>query len=268
MDVDDSGKIVFEIKNGYPLELLDLTKSFASLAREYESYANGEFEGEERGLTRLYVSEIRSGSIIAELYPHAAGLLPLLADVKTVIGFATTLKTVIDWLRTPKMRHKPPVTKNTLNNIKTIVEPAAKDSSTQININAETINNNVINHVHIHVDSHEARAVQNAAQREIEEIERPSTRHLSGVDMYFHQARKDTSQNGDRAVIESFSRKSVKVVFGTDKIKLDMLGDDIFGYAFEVNVDVQITEGRPSLYKVTKLRGKKQLPRSGQLDVD
>src|ERR1700691_4178482 len=100
--MDESGKIVFEIKNDYPVELLDLTRSFEGLAKEYESFANGEFEGAERGQMRLYVKEIRRGSIIAELQAHAPGLLPLISEGKSIVEFVKTLKSVIDWLRTPK----------------------------------------------------------------------------------------------------------------------------------------------------------------------
>jgi hypothetical protein len=250
--MNGSGKIVVEIKNHYPVELLDLTQSLYSFAKEYEGYAYSEFEGADKRGTKLYVKEIRTGSIITELMPHAAGLLPLLSEANTVVGFAKHLKTVIDWLRQPEVEEKPSISRTTLTNVNSIVDPVAKDSASQLNIHTE-----IHNHapVYITVNSSDANAIQHTARAELDLLRAPIVGRHNKVVMYWWQTRNDTSQTGDRAIIESISPKPLKVIFDSERIKLNMLklDDNLFKHAFIVDVDVETIENRPVLYKVVNV---------------
>jgi hypothetical protein len=250
--MNDSGKIVVEIKNHYPVELLDLTQSFYSFAKEYEGYANSEFEGADRRGTKLFVKEIRTGSIITELIPHASGLLPLLSEANTVLGFAKHLKSVIDRLRKPSHGELPAISKTTLTNINSIVDPVAKDSASQINVHTE-INNYAP--VYISINSQEANAIQNQVRAELEHLRSPVVGLHTKVLMYWWQTRNDTSQTGDRAIIESISSRPVKVIFDSEQIKADILAleDNLFKHAFIVDVVVETIEGKAALYKVVKV---------------
>jgi hypothetical protein len=264
--MNDSGKIVVEIKNRYPVELLDLTQSLYSFAKEYEGYAHTEFEGSDKSGTKLFVKEIRAGSIITELVPHAAGLLPLLSEANTVLGFAKHLKAAIDWLRNPDREKKPVISRNTLTNVSSIVDPVAKDSASQINIHTE-----IHNHapVYISVNSQEANAVQNNVRTELELLSAPIVGRHNRVVMYWWQTRNDTSQAGDRVIIESISTRPVKVIFESEKTKLDILrlDENLFKYAFIVDVDVETVENRPALYKVIRVHEEIEKPTTGSLDL-
>jgi len=264
--MNDSGKIVVEIKNHYPVELLDLTQSLYSFAKEYEGYAHAEFEGADKSGTKLFVKEIRAGSIITELVPIAAGMLPLLSEANTVLGFAKHLKLAMDWLRNPDKETKPVISRNTLTNISSIVDPVAKDSASQLNIHTE-----IHNHapVYVTVNSQEANAVQNNARTELDLLRSPIVGRHNKVVMYWWQTRNDTSQTGDRAIIESISTRPVKVVFESEKAKMDMLtiDDNIFKHAFIVDVDVETVENRAALYKVVRVHGQIEIPSSGSLDI-
>lgn len=264
--MNDSGKIVVEIKNHYPVELLDLTQSLYSFAKEYEGYAHAEFEGADRSGTKLFVKEIRAGSIITELVPIAAGMLPLLSEANTVIGFAKHLKLAIDWLRNPNRETKPVISRNTLTNVSSIVDPVAKDSASQINIHTEIEN---YAPVYITVNSQEANALQNNVRTELDLLRAPIVGRHKKVLMYWWQTRNDTSQAGDRAIIESISTKPVKVIFESEKIKLDILklDDNLFKHAFIVDVDVETVENRAALYKVVRVHEEIEIPTSGSLDI-
>ncbi len=250
--MDNPGKIVFEIKNRHPLELLAVTQSLYAFAKEYESFASESFEGPERSTTKLLVKEMRTGSIVTELVPYAAGMLPLLSEVKSVFEFVNGLKTIVEWLRAPNENQRPPVTKNTLTNIHSIVEPIAKDSANQLNIHSE-----VHNHapVYININSDDANSIQNRILAEIGAITAPVVGRHTNVVMYWWQARNDTSQTGDRVIIESISKRPVKVVFESEQIKADILkiDENLFKHAFIVDVDVETVEGKPALYKVVTL---------------
>lgn len=249
--MDDPGKIVFEIKNRYPVELFDLTQSLYSFAKEYEGYASAEFEGADK-TAKLYVKEIRTGSIITELVPIAAGLLPFLSDTNTVIGFAKHLKLAVDWLRNPAKETKPTINKTTLTNINSIVDPVAKDSASQLNIHTEIVNNAPI---YITINSSEANAMQNQVRKELDLIREPIVGRHKNVVLYWWQTRNDTSQAGDRAIIESISPRPVKVIFESEEAKSNILklDENLFKHAFLVDVDVETIENRAALYKVVKV---------------
>lgn len=252
--MNGEGKIIVEIKNKTPVQLLDLTQSLISFAKEYQGFADSEFEGDYRTETRLYVKEIRTGSIITELVPYAAGLLPLLSDTNTVVGFVRHLKAAVDQLRTPKEPGtRTNLTRTTLTNIASIVDPVAKDNGSQINITGETVN---IAPVYLNVNSVDANLVQTQAMREMALLRTPLVGLHENVVMYWYQARNDpTSKAGDKAIIESISSHPVKVVFSTEKIKAEMLrlDENIFKHAFIVDVHVETVENRPMLYKVMHL---------------
>ena len=82
-------RLIIEINNKQPLELLDLTKSLVALASQFNSYVSKNGDSKENREAKLYVKEIRSGSVILELIELATiGVIPFLENVNTVIGFA------------------------------------------------------------------------------------------------------------------------------------------------------------------------------------
>ena len=85
--------LVVEIKNKQPVELIDLTKSLVALANQFNNYTGKSPEHLENREGRLFVTEIRSGSIIVELFEFATfGFLPFAENVNTIVGFAGYLK--------------------------------------------------------------------------------------------------------------------------------------------------------------------------------
>ncbi len=76
------------------------------------------------------------------------------------------------------------------------------------------------------------------------------------VVLHWYQARHDlSSKAGDRAIIESLSKKPVKVLFASDYLKAQMLfvEENPFEYAYLVDVMVETVNERPVLYKVIDL---------------
>lgn len=247
-------KLVVEIKNRDPVQLLDLTQALVSFAREFQTYADEALDGPYRAQTHLYVKEIRTGSIITELVANAAGLLPIVSDANTLIGFTKHLTVAINWLlhRTPE-KNPPSISRSTVQNIGSIVEPIAKDSASQLIIHTETINHAP---VFLTINSHDANALQNQIQRQLADWRAPATGMHEKVVMYWFQARNDAkSTAGDKAKIESISQRPVKVIFASEAIKAQMLAIDenIFTHAFIVDVQVETVENSPVLYKIVRV---------------
>jgi hypothetical protein len=82
------------------------------------------------------------------------------------------------------------------------------------------------------------------------------------VIMRLYQTRNDSeSKSGNKAIIERISDKPVKLVFEESSMKKLVLedSDNIFSYAYLVDVDVQTVEGVPRLYKVINIHDKLDL---------
>src|SRR6266542_2463706 len=243
--------ISIEIKNTQPIELIDLTESLVGFADEYKrriAISDPLAPPEE---IKLYVKEMRTGSIIADLIAIAPLMLPFVADANHVIEFCQYLSRAYKYL-TGKSREKPEMEKVDYLNLNRIIEPVAKDSGAQINIGTL----NIAAPVTFTLNSLEANAAQNKAKREIELLQEPVTGAKERVLLYWYQARNDPrSQVGDRAIIESIYPGPVKVVFANENIKAKMLWDaeNPFTHAYVVDVAVETIKGRPVVYRIQNL---------------
>jgi hypothetical protein len=245
-------KLTFEIKNQHPVELVDLTQSLLSFADEYKRYIAGNEDPVVAEDVRLYVKEMRSGSIIADLVANAPYALPLIENANTVFEFIKYLKEATDYLL-GKSDKKPELDKANYENFVKILEPISKDHSSQLNIGAININQPQAP-VIINLNSLESNAAQNAAKRELDALKEPVTGMHEKVLLYWYQARNDPhSDKGDRAIIESIFSSPVKVVFVNETIKAKILSGDLFHLAYVVDVAVETIKGRPALYRILEM---------------
>jgi hypothetical protein len=244
----DEITLSIEIENTQPVELTDLTDSLTGLAEEYKrrvALSEGIGVTEE---VRLFVKEMKTGSIIAHLVTYAPLALPFIENANHIIEFSKFLSRAYRYL-TGKSRDKPDnLDKADFVNLTKILEPIAKDSGSQLNIG--TLNFHAP--VKVTINSLEANAAQNAAKREIGLLQEPATGIKEKVLLYWYQARNDPKSNaGDRAIIESIYPGPVKV-FVDEAIKSRLLldADNPFTHAYVVDVAVETVKGRPALYRI------------------
>lgn len=93
-------RLVVTIKNNQPIELLELTRSLVALANNFNRYASTHGKSiEDRG-AKLYVKEIRSGSIEIELVELVSvAVLPFAENVNTILDFANYLFHAVNFYR-------------------------------------------------------------------------------------------------------------------------------------------------------------------------
>ncbi len=255
----DPPAIRIELKTARPIELEDLSVSLRAVGDEYRRWLAEHSETATTQDIRLYVSQIRSGSIIADLVALAPYALPFMENTGTVVEFTKYLRGAYEWL----MRGDSPPSRNlstaNLTNLSDIVEPIAKDGSSQVNIGAINVNAPI----NITLNSEAANAVQNRARRQIENTKAPEIRAHSKVVLYWYQARNDaTARTGDKAIIESISPRPVKAVFVDDVDKARMILDEVnpFRHAYVVDVTVETVGGKPALFRITAVHEAIELP--------
>jgi hypothetical protein len=127
--------LVVEIRNHDPVELADLTASLQAFARQYQRFSSrNEIVTQEQA--KLYVSDMRSGSILATLVPYVAVAAPFVSNTKdlvelsgNVLQFAGYLKNGFEWLigRRAQSDAERQYTVTDIRELSQILETTAKD---------------------------------------------------------------------------------------------------------------------------------------------
>ncbi len=243
--------LTVEIKNRRPIELGDFSLSFAALGEEFKRQIESLEPEVAAADVRLYIKEVRSGSVVADLVAIAPHTLQLLSYTNAVLTFVKHIKSAYDFLA-GDAEEKPTLDKVSYQNLSQIVEPIAKDSGSQINIGT-------VGTLYLQVDSQRANAIQNKARKEIEALAEPAKGLHEKVLLRWYQARGDAkSKAGDRAIIESIGKQPVKTICANDAIKSQMVLEDQnpFREAYIVDVMVDTIKGKPALYKLLAVHDK------------
>lgn len=249
---DTAAVLSVEIRNRRPVEVVDFTGSLLAVANEFQRQIEAGDPETAAADVRLFVKEVRTGSIVAELVAIAPQALQLASYTNAVVAFVRNAKAAYDYLAGDS-EEKPSLDKPTLENLSQIVEPVAKDNGSQLNI--ATFNGNL----YVHVDSQRANAIQNKARRELEQLAEPSRGLHEKVLLRWYQARGDAkSKSGDRAIIESIGKSPVKTICANDAIKMQMIleEENPFREAYIVDVMVETINGKPALYKILAVHDK------------
>lgn len=255
----NEARLTIKIEHSLPVELVDFTKGLTGLADEYRRFVKLQSGLAITDDVKLYIKEIRSGSIITDLVALSASGLPFIENTVSVLDFSKYLAVAFNFL-TGKSAERPAFTKQNLENINQLLEPIAKDNAAQFNCNT-TINGDV--HLTINMSSLEAKAAQHSADREMKAMKDPVTGYHEMVVLYWYQARNDMAGGtGDKAIIESIQRYPVKTICATPETKAAMIRDqgNPFTSAFLVDLNVETIDDKPVLYKVTKVHELLPLP--------
>jgi hypothetical protein len=255
-----------KIEYSQPVELADLTLSLQGLARSYRRYAT-QHDVDVGDAVKLYVREIKSGSIVVDLVNeavnYAATSVPILAGAtlpdltskaKMLLDFTKFVKGTYDFFKgaSPKPAD---LTAPHIKDLANVLEPVAKDSNGTVSINAR---DSAQVYVQVTINQTEANAIQNKAEREIEALKVPDQKTFKKVLLYWHKATADSSSHpSDRAIIDSITDKPLRVFFPDDDVatKAAMIAgkDNPFTAGFLVDVELQTIKGEPYAYKVTHL---------------
>ena len=268
-----SPSLTVEYKNKQPVEVADFANSLFAVANEYKRFTEIRHADSEVPEVRLYVKEMREGSIIAILQPlqptidftvaTAVAAIPSIANVNDIIEFGGHLRDAVRFLLGASGK-RPELTKSSLENVNSIVEPTAKDQGAQLIINVTGNNNKMLV---INASSLDSNAVQNAAKRELKNLALPAQESYEKVILTWYQVRKDRSDKGDRAIIESISDRPFRCVFQNETVKAAILADEenLFKFAYYVDVMVERIKGKIICYKIMGLYEKISLS-SGDAD--
>jgi hypothetical protein len=241
----------FELRNRRPVAVADFTASLTAFDGQYRRYL-GETEGDAAAeSTALYITRIRSGSILADLSSYSEQISFVVEHRELIAGFVTHLNELFQFFLTGK-GHKPTLHDNDLRQVSQIIEPVAKENGSQLNL---SINSNG-GPVNVTINSIDANAIQNGIARALNRMPQLEDRTFRKEPLYLYQARDDTrSTTGDKGIIEKFSERPLKLVFENEdakKMVLDQEGN-IFRLVFIVDGEVSLVDGKPAVFKITRV---------------
>lgn len=254
LELDFNDKLQITINNTRPVVLTDLTMALLGVGQQFERFIENETTEQHQTGSELFIKEVRSGSIIVELVAQAIPVVPLLWQGGSIVEWTGYAKSVIEWLNGKLDKPPKDVTKQDLKQWSNILGPVAKDHGSQLNFTVSS-GGQVVNQFFI--NSEQANAAQNAIRREIGLLDVPDDHTQRKRVMTWYQTKfDDTSQTGNKAVIESISKSPIKVIFENNAVKKALTaGDPRFNkpwneLAYIVDVKVQTVQGVPKVYTV------------------
>lgn len=245
-----------EIKNKTPIELLDLTKSFVSLANQFNSYVASNGESKEDREAKLYVREIKTGSVILDLVELATkSILPFVENVNTIVGFAGYIKDAYNFLIGKSKEQPTYFTHNDYRDLSQILNPVANDNASQINVS--TVVNNTTN-VYLTINSLEANAIQNIIEKRDKELKEsaPSNDIKTNVLLTLFQTKADPkAKTGNKGIVEDISPKSFPLIFDNEELNRRILHQEFNPYEkiFVVDIQPQHVSNKIAAYKIINL---------------
>lgn len=253
--MEGEAKLVIKLDNKAPVELKDLARSFNAIAEQYARYVERHTDPSVNRAAKLCVKEIKSGSIIAELFDYATQTaLPIMTDGVTVVAFAEYFQRGVSYLLGKISKEEAPdLSSVDLKDFGQIVTPVAKDAASQMNVTS-VVNGNV--ELTININYPDANAIQNVAKEKRKELLAPEDDDGSHNEVLFYwvQAREDGKLDGNKAIIEDISPTPLNVTWETDELKNQMLkSEHPFNTTFVVDVKVQTVQGKPAAYRVMRV---------------
>lgn len=249
--IDENMKLQIHLHNDKPVELSTLCQSLDGISKEYSRFIQNATP--EQNLqpcdSNIYVTQITKGSIIVELGTYVAASYTLLEHSNAIFEFGKRLAQTYGWLQG---KNEPPqnVTASELRHLNHALEPVATDPKATIQIGSINLNGNIT--VHFEADSMKANALQHLLDKKMAEMKEPIVGLQKGCVMQLAVTAAD--KQIDKAIIEAFTKKAVKVSFETDELKQTMvMREHPYHKLFIVDVMVHTVDDKIVLYHIKNL---------------
>lgn len=251
------GRLVVTIHNSKPVELVDLTKSLSALGSQFDSYIKEHATTAEMKKTKLYVKEVRKGSIVIELVEFAnATVVPFMDEVVVIVAFAELLNNKLSKVLRKKGHEdaeESEITSVDYKDLSNIVEIVAKDGEGSIHFTG-TVNGEVT--IEYNLNARECKKIQAIAKGErVRKPELMEGEVLERVLLRWSQTRSDLNQKkGNRAIIDTLSKEEINTLVEDEEVKKKMLHgkDNPLTTVYVVDVRIEFVKERP-VYRVLKL---------------
>jgi hypothetical protein len=269
-------QIIVELDTKRPIEVGDFVAAFTSVESQYEKFVKQNYP-DATGEAKMFVREIKKGSIIAELLPFVPyvllGLSPIITQMDQILIVDEFVRKYGRMLKAyfKKGGKVEDATKSDLKDLMGAVVAIANDPDGKAAIKAVTFEDNKrkVKTV-IEFDSKQAyQAVQNieAQQRT---LEHESHADHQRVLMVFRQSNVKNppvgKRTGEWVVIDEISDRELPLIYASDlaehriKHEIREADDNVYKKGFVVDVNLHTRGPKPVAYRVTNLHQVIDLP--------
>jgi hypothetical protein len=269
--------IIVKIEVERPIDLGDFVSAFTSVANQYDKFIR-EAHPDLSPEARIFVSEVRRGSIVADLIPFVTH--DLIGGVYSIVEPVEQIAVTLEFVRRygSKLRayfkqdgKDKDATKSDLKDLMGAVVAIANDPKGSATVEAVAFEDGKrkVKAV-VKFNTRQAKRAVQQIENHREQIERKSHADYERVLMVFRQANvKGTpvgKRTGEWVQIEAISDKELPLIYASDlaeqriKHEIAEAEENVFKKGFSVDVNVETRGGRPVAYRVTNLHQVIDLP--------
>lgn len=256
--------LTLRIEYSEPIELLDLSRLFASLAEQYDSYAV-EAHKTGRGVARFYVKEIRSGSVEVDIVTQVIGLMD---QALIVGGFASLFSKRVRKFISGQFQSE---SKRAGRWVADIVSAVAKDPNGRMELKKIDITEGPQSaKVVVEFNSDEAQTALTNAMQLVLGPETPEEENRFRQRVIMRFTRPDffdadvNKSTGERVIIDEISERPLPLIYASelaeDKIKSVIRERRIFKLGFNVDVYEHRIGDKLKGYKLVEVHQIFELP--------
>lgn len=258
----------FKLDLDDPVEIGDFAALFSGLGGQFESYLK-DSHPEVAGAARLYVKEVRHGSIVADLFALMREMIGYMDDTIIVLSFAALFsRRVRAWIAG---QHVLGMNKTELRDANDTLRAIANAKSGKAVLKSYKLTKGVWQStVEAEFSADEARQALKTVGDQVRALDKIEGADHQRVLMVFTRPDSGDAQvgksTGEKVLIEQVSSRKLPLIYASDlagqEIKHEMRDADqnIFKRGFVVDVNVATRNGKPVAYSVTNLHQIIDLP--------
>lgn len=268
----DDGHLILKIETNQPVELSDFVAAFVGLGSQIEQFYD-EAKPEDRGNARIYVREVRAGSIIAELVPYLLGAAPILGATMAGIKHANDLAKFVETFGGKLKKYfkrggrDAAASKGDLADYLRTVQAVAHDADGSLSL---TVFEDGQQRVAFQFSTSEAREAEHNLLEHRGELEKTTAADHKRVLMVFTRtivAHAATGKrSGELVEIEAIHPRALPIVYASslaeERIRHEIAeaDDNVYKKAFDVDVNVEMRAGKPVAYRLVAVHAVIDLP--------
>jgi hypothetical protein len=257
---ESSAYISIELDLAEPVEIGDFAALFAGLGGQFDDYLR-ENHPNVAGTARMYVREVRKGSIIADLFAEV-DLIDLMDRGLIIISFAALFSSrVRAWISGTPVDG---MNRSGLKDANQTIRAIAHDSGGRARLKSYRYVQGVWrSEIEVEFTSNEAREAQSTIERQQQALTETGTADFERVLMTFRRSDIGDAdvgaRSGERVIVEDVSPRHLPLIYGStlaeERIKDQMRNTDenIYRKGFVVDLNVQTKGGRPAAYRVKRV---------------
>ena len=266
----DEGKSFVELRLDLqePADLFDLVGALSAVANQFEQFIRREHQNL-KGDARLFVKEIRKGSIIVELIPVILPLIENMDRVLVVDGFVRRFGGLLTSYS--EGDKKDDLSRSDIKDLMGAVSIIANDPNGTSSISSvEYHKTKNTTRMKMEFDTSGAKRARETLQIQKAALELPSHELFENRMMIFVRTTVKSSETGRKTelqgLVESVHSKPLAITFETDMARERIEGEirddekNVYKKGFFVDLYMEKLQGRPVAYRVVSVRDIIPLP--------